>query len=153
MKKKKPTRADSREIEKITGASMHTSVWVQVATYGADKIFGGEGAPAHETYLLQLLDPRWSAFVQKIKRRKIRCQVCGAGHHLQVHHPYYKNGLSAWEYPIEDMMLLCDGCHGKQHRKERHLFRMASNRKKKGPNPEGCVARSRNTTLVERARE
>ena len=121
---------DAKHIAQITGAAMHTSVWEKIETYGLEKIFGGEGAPNHEVYLVQLEDPRWRLFKQRVKNKQIRCQHCGAGHHLDVHHPFYKNGAALWEYKIDEVMLLCRPCHDEQHRLDAHRARM----KKKTPN-------------------
>lgn len=124
MPKKKITRVareDRKEVARITNAGMKTSAWEKVAIFGAERIYGGEGAPSHE---VMLLSPRWTEYVRRVKADRVRCECCGAGHGLQVHHTYYRNDLKLWEYPIEDVLLLCDKCHRAEHRLDAHRARM-----------------------------
>lgn len=32
---------------------------------------------------------------------------------MQVHHPFYLKGRNPWEYEVEDVRVLCPGCHVK----------------------------------------
>ena len=46
------------------------------------------------------------------------CSDCGRNSNdvvLQVHHLKYINGKFPWEYPIEDLITLCKGCHAREH--------------------------------------
>jgi 5-methylcytosine-specific restriction endonuclease McrA len=48
-----------------------------------------------------------------------KCQACGDQKYdpkfLNVHHKVYKKGLMAWQYPDEDLIVLCVSCHRKVH--------------------------------------
>jgi hypothetical protein len=123
--------SDERAIEKLAGYKNGRAAWDQIELFGLQKIYGGEGAPAHEVYLFQLLDPRWSQFVAKVKKEKIRCERCGAGYRLEVHHPHYVNGRTIWDYEVNEVMLLCRACHAEQHRQQLHQWKMAQGRKRK----------------------
>ncbi len=43
------------------------------------------------------------------------CYSCGEQRGLQVHHRRYIDGLEPWEYEDEDLILICDPCHGRVH--------------------------------------
>jgi len=68
-------------------------------------------------YKEQLKDIRW-----KIKRLRTiyfagkKCQMCSYPNFLQVHHKKYVKGLYAWEYDVNDLIVLCKSCHYKVHR-------------------------------------
>lgn len=70
-----------------------------------------------------LHDNRWYAKRNKILDRDYhKCQWCGKTKNLQVHHKYYNiypNGNKAdpWDYPDGALMVLCDDCHKKYHKK------------------------------------
>ena len=51
---------------------------------------------------------------QIMKRDNWRCQICGSGRHLQVHHKQ----LRSQQGSDEDLNLitLCTGCHERLHR-------------------------------------
>lgn len=103
---------DRTEIRKLTGHSMRSSTWERLKVYGADKIFGGEGAPTHGS---MVADPRWHAFAEEFKSTRIRCERCSEAKPLQVHHKRYVDGLPLWEYPSSELEVLCDDCHRSQH--------------------------------------
>lgn len=69
------------------------------------------------TYKERLKDPRW----QKKKNHILEldgytCQYCGAKDKpLHVHHTFYTEGKAPWEYLDEDLVTLCEDCHGKVH--------------------------------------
>lgn len=46
-----------------------------------------------------------------LKRDGYKCVVCGTGEDLQVHHHWYMQGRSAWEYPVDELSTVC----GKHH--------------------------------------
>ena len=46
------------------------------------------------------------------KLHKKSCYVCGSTEYLQVHHKSYKR---IGKEKLSDLILLCDGCHGKTH--------------------------------------
>lgn len=64
-------------------------------------------------------ESQWKAFRQSvIELDGYKCHQCGRSKDevvLQVHHLEYKSGLKAWEYPTEDCITLCRGCHAQTH--------------------------------------
>ena len=58
-------------------------------------------------------DPRWQKKrLEVMERDDFCCCLCYKSDvTLNVHHSYYKNGLSPWEYPYESLYTLCDDCH------------------------------------------
>ncbi len=60
-----------------------------------------------------LKDPRWQKRrLQILERDGWACQRCLAEHlTLHVHHRVYARGAQPWEYPDEDLVTLCEGCH------------------------------------------
>lgn len=64
------------------------------------------------SYLKLLRDQRWRARSKEVRRlRGNRCQGCGSGDRLQVHHGYYRQGLKPWDYDDATLWLLCSDCH------------------------------------------
>lgn len=58
--------------------------------------------------------PEWKAKSKAVKEAAgHRCQQCGAGGVLQVHHPKYVTGRKPWEY--DDLIALCVSCHRAIH--------------------------------------
>jgi len=71
-------------------------------------------------YEVQLKDPRWLELRQKVlERDDCVCSSCGrqqsAHQAYQVHHKDYRPNAMAWEYPLEDLVTMCDDCHGHIH--------------------------------------
>lgn len=69
-------------------------------------------------YSKQLKDNRWKAFrdfVFSVRGKK--CEICGSTSILSVHHIEYKKGAKAWEYTVNDVMVVCSQCHSKLHGK------------------------------------
>lgn len=67
-------------------------------------------------YDLQLQDNRWYKFREKILNiRGRKCEMCGSEKNLQVHHIKYINGLYAWEYSQDEVIVLCRNCHKGEH--------------------------------------
>ena len=67
-------------------------------------------------YSKQMSDERWKAFrnfVFTVRGRK--CELCGSGKSLQVHHPKYIMGLKAWEYTCNQVIVVCRCCHENIH--------------------------------------
>lgn len=62
---------------------------------------------------------QWKLFRQSvIELDGYKCRQCGRSQKevtLQVHHIIYKPGLKAWEYPTQDCITLCMGCHAREH--------------------------------------
>lgn len=64
----------------------------------------------------------WKQFRDRVLQRdEYRCQSCGrtqdSGAVMQVHHFLYVDGRRAWEYPLEEVITLCRGCHAAEHGK------------------------------------
>ena len=67
-------------------------------------------------YKNQLKDKRWLKKRAKVLRTKgYKCERCGADKNLIVHHLKYERNKYAWEYPITDLMVLCQCCHEEIH--------------------------------------
>lgn len=67
-------------------------------------------------YKEQLLDSRWKRKRAKIlKRDNYVCTKCDSSDELNVHHIYYIKGKSAWQYPNNALITLCNKCHKKWH--------------------------------------
>ncbi len=67
-------------------------------------------------YEEQLVDKRWKDFREKVLNHNgKKCENCGSLHNLQIHHPRYIEGHYAWEYGIDDVVVLCEKCHKLMH--------------------------------------
>lgn len=69
-------------------------------------------------YKKQLLTKKWKYFrLYVIVSKGIKCELCDYNNlkYLQVHHKEYKNNLMAWQYKLNDVMVLCNICHRKTH--------------------------------------
>lgn len=44
-----------------------------------------------------------------------KCSRCPSVKELKVHHTFYAPGRAPWEYNLEDLLVLCDPCHRKEH--------------------------------------
>jgi hypothetical protein len=77
-----------------------------------------EKASKHTTeYLDYLKSKEWRAKRKQIlDRDKCTCQICKwkpTKQHLHVHHLHYKN---LFNENLDDLILLCEDCHGKVHK-------------------------------------
>lgn len=65
------------------------------------------------TYNEKLRDPRWQRMRLKVMERdEWACQICyDSKSTLNVHHRFYDFGKDPWDYPIEALATLCEGCH------------------------------------------
>lgn len=71
-------------------------------------------------YDKQLKDPRWIAFRDFVLTvRGHKCEICKSSQNLQVHHIVYRKQTKAWEYNVNEMMVLCRDCHANIHDKPR----------------------------------
>ena len=67
-------------------------------------------------YAQQLKSPEWKAKrLEILKRDDYKCTKCGETKKLHVHHLSYTRGCNAWEYPNEQLITLCKGCHSEEH--------------------------------------
>lgn len=69
------------------------------------------------TYREQLLHPNWQRKRLEIMQRDdFKCRACGDDElTLHVHHKQYVKGRLAWEYPNDELVTLCEGCHEVAH--------------------------------------
>lgn len=69
------------------------------------------------SYDAQLKDKKWLAFRDFILYvRGNKCEKCGSTNCLQIHHLHYNKGFMAWEYNCNEVVVLCKGCHMKEHK-------------------------------------
>ena len=74
-------------------------------------------------YGLLLERPEWKAYrLAVLAERGELCEWCGSNKNLQVHHKFYlkyPNGkhILPWEYNINCLLVLCNDCHEKAHKK------------------------------------
>ncbi len=68
--------------------------------------------PKKLSYTDQLKDERWLEKRKEVLNTKgyVCCQ-CGSKYNLQIHHLRYEKGKMAWEYPMGDLIVLCEKCH------------------------------------------
>ena len=70
----------------------------------------------HSEYSEQLKDERWKAFrwfVMKVRGNE--CEICKSTNNLQVHHIEYIKNAKAWEYNVNQVMVVCRDCHKQIH--------------------------------------
>jgi hypothetical protein len=69
-------------------------------------------------YSDQLKTNEWKDFRENILLQyKHTCICCGANKNLEVHHLSYHNDKYAWEYNINDVVVLCRSCHENTHKR------------------------------------
>lgn len=69
------------------------------------------------TYSEKLKDPRWQRKrLEVLERSDFHCELCADGEAtLHVHHKAYFKGREPWEYDPEQLVALCEACHGLRH--------------------------------------
>jgi hypothetical protein len=69
------------------------------------------------TYSEQIKHPKWQKRrLQIMEKAGFRCENCGTDEvTLNVHHILYRDGYIIWEYADEDLVCLCEDCHGIAH--------------------------------------
>lgn len=75
---------------------------------------------ATKQYSDLLKDPRWQKLRLRVfERDNFHCQLCD-GHTttLAVHHKRYIRGKKPWDYELNMLITLCEGCHSLFHKKE-----------------------------------
>jgi 5-methylcytosine-specific restriction endonuclease McrA len=78
-------------------------------------------AAAEQTdYQSLLADPRWQRRrLEVLERAGWRCTRChNENKQLHVHHRQYIYGRMPWEYSDDELVVLCDDCHGLEHEPE-----------------------------------
>lgn len=68
---------------------------------------------AKTAYFEKLRDPRWQRKrLEVMQRDEFTCQSCfDSGSTLNVHHRVYIKGNEPWDYPVENLVTLCESCH------------------------------------------
>jgi hypothetical protein len=60
--------------------------------------------------------PKWFKKRDRIlKRDGYKCTVCGSRQFLRIHHTYYIQERSPWDYDDDALLTLCDECHRDYH--------------------------------------
>lgn len=69
------------------------------------------------TYHELLRDPRWQRKrLEAMNRAGFKCEECGSAETtLNVHHLIYRKGAKPWEYEPDELVCLCEDCHGTRH--------------------------------------
>jgi len=64
-------------------------------------------------YSEKLKSPKWQKRrLEILQRDEFTCMCCGGNEDtLNVHHTYYEKGKNPWDYPVESLQTLCEGCH------------------------------------------
>ena len=75
-------------------------------------------------YLEQYKNPKWQKIrLEILERDNWACQKCGDDEsQLQVHHRQYVYGKKVWDYPIKELITLCNDCH----KEEKELMKEAT---------------------------
>lgn len=65
-------------------------------------------------------NPKWQALrLRAMERDGFACKTCGKSDStLHVHHLKYVDGGKIWDSPVEDLVTLCESCHGHAHGKK-----------------------------------
>lgn len=79
-------------------------------------------------YKQYLLSNEWLSIRLDILTSRKVCERCGSKKRLQVHHKHYRNIFN--EEP-EDLELLCDRCHKKEHKPKISLAKKVKKLKQK----------------------
>lgn len=69
---------------------------------------------SNPNYLEKLKNPRWQKKrLEILQRDEFTCQKCGDKETtLNIHHKSYKLGNDPWDYPDDNLITLCEHCHG-----------------------------------------
>lgn len=67
-----------------------------------------------KTYAAKLLDPRWQRKrLEVLSRDEFTCRHCSDKEStLHVHHLRYIKGRNPWDYDTQELLTLCEACHG-----------------------------------------
>lgn len=77
-----------------------------------------------QNYADKLKDPRWQKKrLQIMERDNFTCQCCFSKRNpLTVHHKFYIEGVSPWDYQDLCYITLCDRCHERFHEYFERVF-------------------------------
>jgi hypothetical protein len=78
------------------------------------------------SYAEQLKHPNWQRKrLEMLEAAQWQCESCGGGDTtLHVHHRRYIKGRMAWEYSNDELAVLCEPCHKKEHASRETLDRL-----------------------------
>lgn len=85
-------------------------------------------------YGAKLASSQWREFAKSVRRQRGNyCELCKRGGLItQVHHWCYDSGREPWDYDIQDVVVLCEGCHKALHEHlnnfRRYIFRQLTPR-------------------------
>jgi len=73
-----------------------------------------------KTYSEKLKSPFWQKKrLEVLQRAEWTCEMCGETEAtLHVHHKQYIKGREPWEYESEQLSVLCEVCHDRQHKED-----------------------------------
>lgn len=57
----------------------------------------------------------WQIIKEFLRSIYAQCQLCGSCQRLHTHHPTYKNRGWEWSAPLQNLTILCSGCHARFH--------------------------------------
>ena len=78
-------------------------------------LFNKSSMDSFESYSDYLKSSEWKSIAKKIRKRdEFKCTKCNSSESLQVHHTSYDNIFNERNH-LEDLILLCDCCHKKEH--------------------------------------
>lgn len=85
-------------------------------------------------YAQQLKHPNWQRKrLEALQAADFECANCGEKESmLHVHHKRYVKGRMAWEYKIEELMVLCEACHEEWHFMKDRLDRLFADGDQRG---------------------
>jgi hypothetical protein len=75
------------------------------------------------TYIEKLRSPAWQKKrLEALQHKNFTCEICGSKEKtLNVHHKEYFKGLDPHEYEVDQLSVVCEDCHEKQHLEENYL--------------------------------
>lgn len=103
----------SKYQEVATGKELTTKTVIKPKIAAPKKKIATKEVHLSPTYLAYIISPEWrKKRVQAFTHYGKKCSKCPMKTHLQVHHLSYKN---LGNEPMEDLCILCKGCHQKEH--------------------------------------
>jgi hypothetical protein len=88
-----------------------------------------------KSYWEKLQDPRWQRRrLEALEKAEFACELCYDNESpLHVHHKEYFKGREPWEYELEQLAVLCEGCHSNTHGSDDRLRLICSRLDIDGP--------------------
>lgn len=80
-----------------------------------------------------LKSPQWQTLrTERLKKDGFKCQHCGTGKNLRVHHVHYPGELGTES--LDDLITLCDQCHREVHNFDKDTEKLSEIRYRLGRN-------------------